>query len=107
MCSALYPHVQCPLSSCDVPVILMCCAVILMCCAVILMCCAVILMCCTCYSYQILIKLEFSGQIFEKCTDIKFHENPSSGAELYYADRQTDRHDETNSCFSQICERTK
>jgi len=24
-------------------------------------------------------KLEFSGQIFEKYSDIKFHENPSSG----------------------------
>jgi hypothetical protein len=24
-------------------------------------------------------KLEFSGQIFEKCKDIKFHENVSSG----------------------------
>ena len=25
-------------------------------------------------------KLKFSGQIFEKSSDIKFHENPSSGS---------------------------
>jgi hypothetical protein len=31
------------------------------------------------YSYQILIKLEFSGQIYEKFGGIKFHENLSSG----------------------------
>ena len=30
------------------------------------------------YSCPILIALEFSGQIFEKSTNIKFHENPSS-----------------------------
>ena len=29
------------------------------------------------------------------------------GAELYHADGQTDRHDEANSRFSQICESTK
>jgi hypothetical protein len=34
------------------------------------------------YSCQILMKLEFSGQIFEKCSDIKFHENPSSGSRV-------------------------
>jgi hypothetical protein len=27
------------------------------------------------------------------------------GAELFHADRQTDKHDEANSRFSQICER--
>jgi hypothetical protein len=32
------------------------------------------------YSCQILIKLEFSQQVFEKYSDIKFHENPSSGS---------------------------
>jgi hypothetical protein len=48
---------------------------------------------------------EFARQIFEKYTYIKFHENPSVGAELLYAegrtdrqtDRQTERHDEANS----------
>jgi len=29
------------------------------------------------------------------------------GAELFHADRQTDRHNEANSRFSQICERAK
>jgi hypothetical protein len=31
------------------------------------------------YSCQILMKLEFSRQVFEKQTNIKFYENPSSG----------------------------
>jgi hypothetical protein len=30
------------------------------------------------YSCQILMKLEFSRQIFEKYTKVKFHENPSN-----------------------------
>jgi hypothetical protein len=34
--------------------------------------------------------LEFSGQIFEKYSNIKFHENPFIGAELLHADGQTD-----------------
>ena len=33
----------------------------------------------TLYSCQILMKLEFSRQIFEICSDDKFHENLSSG----------------------------
>jgi len=28
------------------------------------------------------------------------------GAELFHVDGQTDRHDEANSCFSELCERT-
>jgi hypothetical protein len=32
------------------------------------------------YSCQILMKLEFSRQIFEKYSNMKFHENPSSGS---------------------------
>jgi len=31
------------------------------------------------YSCQILMKLEFSQHIFENYSNIKFHENPSSG----------------------------
>jgi hypothetical protein len=31
------------------------------------------------YSCQILMKLEFSREIFEKHPNLKFHENPSSG----------------------------
>jgi hypothetical protein len=34
--------------------------------------------------------LEFSGQIFEKQTNIKYHENRPVGAELFRADRWTD-----------------
>jgi hypothetical protein len=34
----------------------------------------------TCYSRQILIKLEFSRNIFEKYSNIKFHENLSGGS---------------------------
>jgi hypothetical protein len=35
-----------------------------------------------CYSCHILMKLEFSQDIFEKYSDIKFHELCSVGAEL-------------------------
>jgi len=44
------------------------------------------------YSRQILVKLEFSRQVFEKYSSIKFHENPSSGSRVVpcgRADRQT------------------
>ena len=34
------------------------------------------------YSCQILIKLEFSRQIFEKSKNIKFHENPFIGSRV-------------------------
>jgi hypothetical protein len=50
------------------------------------------------YSLQILIKLEFSRQTFEKSTNIKFHENPcGQGGSTY-------RHDETNTLSSQFYE---
>jgi len=32
--------------------------------------------------FLILIKLDVSRQIFEKCSDIKFHDNPSSGSRV-------------------------
>jgi hypothetical protein len=57
------------------------------------------------YSCQILMKLEFSRQIFYNFSNSKFHENPSSGAEFFHADRQKDRHDEVSSGFSQFSER--
>ena len=58
------------------------------------------------YSCQILMKLVFSLQIFEKYSNTKFHENPSPvAAELFHADRQTDRLDEANNRFLQFCER--
>jgi len=34
-------------------------------------------------------KLDFSRQIFKKYSNIKFHEYPSSEAEMFHADRQT------------------
>jgi hypothetical protein len=46
------------------------------------------------YSCQTLIKLEFSRQIFEKCSHLKFYKNPSSGNRVIprgRTDRQTRR----------------
>jgi len=40
-------------------------------------------------------KPEFSWQAVEKFSNIKFHENSSSTAWLFYADGQTDIHDES------------
>jgi len=54
----------------------------------------------TFYSCPILMKLEFSGQIFEKSLDIGFHENPSSGSRVFHAGGH-----EVNSRFAQFCER--
>jgi hypothetical protein len=34
------------------------------------------------YSCQMLMNLEFSRQNFEKCSDIKFHENPFGGSQV-------------------------
>jgi len=49
-------------------------------------------------------KLEFSRQIFEKCSNIKLNENPPRGSRVVpYG--QTDGHDEDNGRFSQFCER--
>ena len=36
-------------------------------------------------------KLEFSPQICEKWSDIKFHERRLVGADLFYADKQIDK----------------
>jgi hypothetical protein len=49
-------------------------------------------------------ELEFLGHIFEKFSNIKFHENPSSGSRVVPCG-QTDMLDEANSRFSQFCER--
>jgi len=61
---------------------------------------------CSCPS---LMKLEFSGQIFERKlisnTYITFHENWSSGSRVSPCG-QTDRHDEANSRFSPFCKRS-
>jgi hypothetical protein len=45
----------------------------------------------TCYSCHVLMKLEFSGNISEKYSNIQFHENPSSGSRVFPCGR-TDRH---------------
>ena len=56
------------------------------------------------YSFQILIKIEFHRQIFEKTSNNDFVKICLVGAELFHADRQTDGHDKANSRFSQFCE---
>ena len=46
-----------------------------------------------CYSCPISMKLELSQQIFEKSSNINFHENPSSGSRVFpygRTDRRTD-----------------
>jgi hypothetical protein len=37
-------------------------------------------------------KLEFSRQVFEKYSNVKFHEIPPVGVELFHADARTDGH---------------
>ena len=52
---------------------------------------------------RIFMKLEYSLQIFEKYSGIKFRENPSSGSRIVpcgQAKGQTERHDEANSRLS-------
>jgi hypothetical protein len=57
-------------------------------------------------SCQILMKHELSQWIFEKYSNIKFHENPSSDSRDFPC-RRTDRYDEANRSFSQFCEHAK
>jgi len=47
-------------------------------------------------------EFEFSRQNFEKYSNIKFHENPSSGSQVVPRGWTDDRHDEANSRFSQF-----
>jgi hypothetical protein len=49
-------------------------------------------------------KLEFSRQILKNIQISNFIKIRPVGAELFYTDRRTDRHDETNSPFSQLFE---
>jgi hypothetical protein len=59
------------------------------------------------YFCQILTKLEFSRQIVETHSYIKFRENPSIGSRVVpcgQLDRRTDRYDEDNSPVLQFCE---
>ena len=59
------------------------------------------------YSSAILMELEFSRQIFEKYSNIKFNESvqwePSCSL---LTDGGTNKYDEANNRFSQFCERT-
>ena len=48
-------------------------------------------------------KLEFSGQIVEKYSNIKFHKNPFGGSQVVQFGR-TDRYDEAKNYLSQFCE---
>jgi len=54
------------------------------------------------YSCPILMKLEFSQQIFKKCSNIKFLENPSSGS-LFVPCRQTDRQTDMTKLIVAFC----
>jgi len=57
------------------------------------------------YSCLIFIKIEFSQQIFEKFSNIKFHENPSRRNQVVpcrQQDRRTDGHNKASSHFSQF-----
>jgi hypothetical protein len=61
----------------------------------------------SCYSCQILRKLEYFRQISKNYWNTKFHENSSSGSRVcFHANGQTRTHDEvmSNSHFSQFCE---
>jgi len=55
-------------------------------------------------SFRIWRKLDFSRQIFEKYSNIKYNWNPSSGSRVVPCG-QTDGHDEADSRFSQFAER--
>ena len=50
-------------------------------------------------AWQIVMELEFYRQIFKKSSNIEFHENNSSGTELFDGDGQTDWHDEATGRF--------
>jgi len=52
------------------------------------------------YSCPILMKLEFSRQIFKKYSNIKFHENPSSGSRVVARRRTDGRTDMTKLTFA-------
>jgi len=57
------------------------------------------------YSRQTLMALEYSQQIFEKYSNIKFHENPFIGCRVFlcgWKDRRIDTHDEANNGSSQF-----
>ena len=50
------------------------------------------------WSCQIFMKFEFSQQMFEQSSDMKFHENGSAGSYIFLAE-EADIHGEANICF--------
>jgi hypothetical protein len=52
------------------------------------------------YFCQILMKIEFSQKIFEKYTNSKFHENPSSGSRVVPCIQTDGRTDMTKMIFA-------
>jgi hypothetical protein len=56
------------------------------------------------YSCKVLINIQFSQQVSEKYSYIRFNKNPTSGNGIVHADGRTDGQDETNCRFSQFCE---
>jgi hypothetical protein len=55
------------------------------------------------YSCQILMKVVFSRQVIEKYSNIRFHENLSSGSRVVprgQTDGRSDRHGEPDSCYN-------
>jgi len=59
----------------------------------------------TLYACQVFKANWIFWQIFEKYSNIKIHENPSSGSDLFHAVGQKDRHNDANTRFSKFCER--
>jgi hypothetical protein len=64
------------------------------------------------YSCHIVMKLEFSRQFFERSSNTKFNEKPSSVEPSCFmrtdgrTEGQTERHDEADSPFLKFCEST-
>ena len=58
------------------------------------------------YSCQIVMKDEFPRRDFLKSSNIKFHENLSSGSKVLPY-RRRDRRNEQNGLFTQFCERAQ
>jgi hypothetical protein len=50
-----------------------------------------------------IMELDFSRQIFQKCANTKFHEDPSTESRV--VSTRTGRHDKANSHFSKFSER--
>jgi hypothetical protein len=69
--------------------------------------CVNVFMWSTRYSHQILVKLEFSQQIFKKFSKVKFNVNMSSGSRVVrygWTDKEMDRRDKASSKFVRFCE---